>query len=140
MIPNPLSKPITLTANVEPMGCVRMTQRGKWTSPAAQRYIAYKGTLSWLLQKRWASEPTECICGIKITFYMPIPKSWSQKKRKEHEGQLHNKKPDIDNIIKGLFDAANGIIWKDDNQVARVEAEKRYSSQPRIEMEVTLLY
>ncbi|MCI3922444.1 RusA family crossover junction endodeoxyribonuclease [Paenibacillus sp. TRM 82003] len=122
-----------ITCVVEPMGAVRMTQRGKFKSPSAQRYIAWKTRIGWWLKKQWA-DPTEAAVGVKVTFYMPIPQSLSQKKQREMNGTYHTKKPDIDNLVKALFDGANGIIWRDDNQVVRVETEKRYSDDPRIEL------
>lgn len=121
---------------MEPMAAVRMTQRGKFKSPSAQRYIAWKTQMGWWIRKQW-DEPTEAAVAVVATFYMPIPESWSQKKQREAIGKPQTKKPDIDNLLKGLFDAANGIIWKDDNQVVKVTAEKRYSDNPRIEMTVT---
>lgn len=125
-----------LIANVEPMGCVRMTSRGKFVKGNAQRYLSYKQMIALQIRKQW-KEPTPAACGVKATFFMPIPESWSKKKQREHDGKPVTVKPDIDNLIKGLFDAANGIIWQDDNQVIRCEAEKVYSTSPRIEFEVT---
>lgn len=125
-----------IIANVNPMGAVRMTGRGKWVKGNAQRYLVYKNLIGLQLRKQW-QEPTQAACGVKAMFYMPIPASWSKKKQKEHDGKPVTVKPDIDNLIKGLFDAANGIVWKDDNQVIRCEAEKVYSMNPRIELEVT---
>ena len=39
-------------------------------------------------------------------------------------------RPDLDNLIKALTDACNGIVWRDDAQIVRLMAEKRYSEQP----------
>lgn len=120
---------------VEPMGAVRMTGRGKFVKPSAQRYLAYKQSIGYQL-RRAVDKPTESAVGVKVTFHMPIPGSWSKKKQREHIGRPHTVKPDIDNLIKGCFDAANGIVWKDDNLVARCEAQKIYSVTPGIEIEV----
>lgn len=57
----------------------------------------------------------------------PIPKSWSKKKRKD--AFYVTKKPDIDNIIKSIFDGLNGVAWTDDSLVAVLEASKRYTEQ-----------
>lgn len=52
----------------------------------------------------------------------------------------HTAKPDIDNLIKFLFDCANGIVFYDDKQVFRiVDARKEYceyGDRPGTEMEV----
>ena len=37
-------------------------------------------------------------------------------------------KPDLDNYIKSVLDAMNGIILKDDSQIVSIEASKKYTS------------
>lgn len=36
-------------------------------------------------------------------------------------------KPDLDNIIKAICDACNGVVFKDDSQVVRITACKEYA-------------
>lgn len=117
-----------------PMGAVRMTQRGKWTSDSAKRYLDYKHTIAWQIRANYRDGPTDCAVGVEITFHMPIPKSWSRKKQQEAIGKPHQVKPDIDNLVKGCFDAANGLIWKDDALVVDCKAKKIYSESPGIEI------
>lgn len=117
-----------------------MTGRGKWTSPTAKKYLRWKEAVGYLLTAQHRKEPTEYACAVKAIFRMPIPESWSKKKRAEAIGKPVPVKPDIDNLVKGLFDAANGIVWKDDNQVVRCEAEKVYSDSPGITLEVTEVF
>jgi Holliday junction resolvase RusA-like endonuclease len=59
------------------------------------------------------------------------PASWSQKKRAAAIGReiAHTVRPDLDNILKAWLDALNGIVYRDDTQVVRVAAEKRYGPQ-----------
>lgn len=65
---------------------------------------------------------------VNISCYMPIPKTLGNKVK---AGDAHIKKPDLDNIIKQL-DALNGIVYKDDSQIAALMAAKIYSNEPRI--------
>lgn len=37
---------------------------------------------------------------------------------------------------KAILDALNGIVFKDDNQIAYLKLEKRYSLNPRIELKI----
>lgn len=45
-------------------------------------------------------------------------------------------KPDIDNVIKVICDALNGIAYKDDTQIIKVTAEKFYSDEPKVIVEI----
>lgn len=50
--------------------------------------------------------------------------------------ELPCKKPDIDNVIKIILDALNGIAYKDDCQVVEVIAVKKYTEETeRVELE-----
>jgi len=40
-----------------------------------------------------------------VTFCLPMPVSWSQKKKILMDGKPHQQTPDIDNLIKALFDS-----------------------------------
>lgn len=75
---------------------------------------------------------------VSMTAYYPIPKSASRKKKEEMSaGRIRPaKKPDIDNIIKSVLDALNGVAYHDDTQVVAVFAEKYYSDTPRVEVEI----
>ena len=64
---------------------------------------------------------------------LPIPKSWSKKKKKQAvEGTLRPvKRPDIDNYVKALLDSCNDVVFVDDSQVVDMMVSKVYSHQPR---------
>jgi len=47
----------------------------------------------------------------------------------------HTKRPDLDNVVKAVKDAAKGVLWLDDSQVAVLEAVKlvcRQGDAPRV--------
>lgn len=48
-------------------------------------------------------------------------------------------KPDIDNITKIVLDGLNGIAYKDDNQITKIEVKKIYSETSYIEVEINYL-
>ncbi len=70
---------------------------------------------------------------VQLVFYMPIPKSYA---RHIKPGRMHNKKPDIDNMIKFILDCMNGIAYEDDAQICKISALKIYSHQPRTEITI----
>ncbi|MGM7634197.1 RusA family crossover junction endodeoxyribonuclease [Bacillus sp. Hm123] len=133
-------KMINLFFPVEPMGAVRMTKRGKYVSDSAKRYLAYKAHLQWLTKQQINGEFYSAgALQVNILFIMPIPESWSMKKKREAVGQYHVKKPDADNLVKGVFDSLNKFAWTDDNQVAKVIAEKVYGEYPGINVVIKQL-
>ncbi|MFT0800348.1 RusA family crossover junction endodeoxyribonuclease [Bacillus swezeyi] len=124
---------ITLNIPVEPMGAVRMTGRGKFVKPNAKRYLSYKDFIK--LKAKEQLKGQDLFTGpitVDILFQMPIPKSWAKWKKRIAPGKRHISTPDIDNLIKGVFDALNSIAWTDDKQVSDVTAVKIYSEEPGI--------
>jgi Holliday junction resolvase RusA-like endonuclease len=41
---------------------------------------------------------------------------------------------DVDKLVRALLDGMTGEVFRDDNQVVRVEATKAYGSPPRVEV------
>ena len=53
------------------------------------------------------------------------------------EGEiLPLKKPDMDNIVKVVADALNGVAYQDDKQVILVSAKKAYSAMEGLDITV----
>lgn len=58
---------------------------------------------------------------VGIAAFRKLPKS----RPKSVTSEPDTGKPDIDNIVKAVFDGLNGIAWDDDSQVTVVRAEKK---------------
>lgn len=69
---------------------------------------------------------------VNLLIGVQIPASWSKKKKMAAlTGQLFpTSKPDLDNSIKSVFDAMNGVVYKDDAQVVTTVTKKRYREAP----------
>lgn len=78
---------------------------------------------------------------VAICLYVTPPASWSQKKQRAAlAGEVFpTSKPDIDNCLKGIMDACNEIVWKDDKQAVDVVMRKRYATTARATVEVRAL-
>jgi len=76
--------------------------------------------------------------GLLVRAFKSIPQSWSKKdKLAALRGEIFPlTKPDHDNYIKIVSDAFNGLIYRDDALVMDSHQIKRYSDQPRLEIEV----
>ena len=75
---------------------------------------------------------------VTITAYFEIPKS---TKKSDKENMLNNtisptKKPDIDNIVKSILDSMNKFAFKDDNQITKLEVEKKYSLEDKVYVKI----
>ncbi|MBR6337376.1 MAG: RusA family crossover junction endodeoxyribonuclease [Ruminococcus sp.] len=66
---------------------------------------------------------------VGVTAYVAIPKSTTKKQRALIEAgkKLPEKKPDVDNILKIVLDALNGVAYDDDKQVTSSFPRKRYA-------------
>ena len=73
---------------------------------------------------------------LRIVARFEPPKSTSKKKQQQMiSGELHvMKKPDIDNIVKVVADALNGVAYKDDTQIVFVAAKKAYSAEEGLDV------
>lgn len=92
---------------IVPMGKPRMTRADKWKKrPEVMRYRAFCDEV----RLRGVALPES---GAHVTFVLPMPASWSKKKRQQHNGQPHQAKPDCDNMLKALMDA----IFADDAHI-----------------------
>lgn len=75
---------------------------------------------------------------VRIEAGMPIPESWSQKKRQAAlSGDLNPiGKPDFDNLAKCCGDALNKIVWHDDSQIIVCAFRKFYAAAPCLTVSV----
>lgn len=73
---------------------------------------------------------------MRVEIYRGIPKSWTLKKQREAElGHVKpTLKPDVDNYVKAIKDALNGICYVDDSQVTFLMISKHYARDPRVEI------
>ena len=80
----------------------------------------------------------EKILKANVLIGVSIPKSYTKKKQALCRDRVlaPNKKPDIDNILKAIFDALNGYAYEDDVQITRVCAEKVYAEEPFVEVTI----
>ena len=75
---------------------------------------------------------------VNIIAYFAIPKT---TKKSDINEMLENnisptKKPDIDNIVKVLLDSMNKFAFKDDNQITKLEVEKKYAQEEKVYVKI----
>ena len=105
-----------------------------YTPKETREYEQMVGIYARIAVKR----PLRGAIRVKVDFYLPIPKSWPEgKKRLAEAGEIRPaSKPDLDNLEKALFDGINGIVWIDDAQVVEVHKAEWYGD-PRTDVEIS---
>ena len=89
---------------------VRMTRRGKWSSPQAQEYLASKAAIQMQLKAQMAGREPLGREPLSVRLWIRVSE------------RLHTK--DLDNQIKAILDACNGIVWADDRWVDAIHAQR----------------
>ena len=107
----------------------RVTRNGTFTPTKTKNYqqevkLAYIDKYSPYL----GEEPVKMFLEIETK----PAETLSKKKKEELYGKPDLRKPDIDNICKSVADGLNGIAYKDDNQVYKLDAKKIYSRDNKI--------
>jgi Holliday junction resolvase RusA-like endonuclease len=75
---------------------------------------------------------------LNVCFYVPYPKSATAVKRNAMLWGLirPNTKPDLDNLLKFLCDAANEVLFSDDCKIVDSSQKEFYSDKPRTEITI----
>ena len=58
-------------------------------------------------------EPGDGPLVVGLVFYLPMPASWSKKKRNDMLRRPHCQKPDLDNLAKAVLDGLSPVIGDD---------------------------
>jgi len=84
-------------------------------------------------------EPFDCPILLDCVFVMPIPSSWPSWKREAAAGGyvFHDKKPDLDNLVKLLMDGLSGLFWTNDSRIYAGQRSKIFGATPRTWARVT---
>ena len=124
-----------------PKGRPKFARRGKGVvayTPA--KTAAYETLVQHAAGAAMAGRaPTARPVKLVVNLALQVPASWSKKRRAlAIAGEIRaTKKPDADNVLKGLKDGCNGIVWNDDAQVVCIELWKAYGESPGAVVSVT---
>lgn len=104
---------------------------GHAVTPAKTRKAEERTAEEWIRQA--GAVPLIGSVKMDIAFFLETPKSWSRKQQAAANRREIRpvKRPDLDNLIKLIQDALNGIAYHDDKQIQEITARKYYSAKPR---------
>ena len=100
-----------------------MTRRDVWAKRSV--VIRYREYCDELRRQAGTWELPEAF---SAKFIIPMPSSWSKKKKLQMVATPHQQRPDADNLCKALMDA----LLKEDSQVWKLEIEKIWGEEGMI--------
>ena len=102
---------------IDPVAKPRQTRSDKWKQrPCVLKYRAFADELRYKCKLAGIKIDSE----LDIEFNIPMPKSWSKKKKAEMLWKPHQQKPDIDNLVKALLDS----LLPEDSHIWKISASK----------------
>jgi len=108
--------------NIAPVSKPRMTQRDRWAKrQSVLKFFAFRDAV-----RQYCKTHAIAWWSFEIEFHVPMPKSWSQKKKNLFNCTCHNQRPDLDNYLKAWKDS----VFEEDSVVWRVHASKLWTSGP----------
>lgn len=94
----------------------------------------FEQLIQWYFLSKYklSEKPSNKAIKAEIDVVYKPAKTASRKSILMVNGKSCTKKPDLDNIVKSILDALNGIAYEDDSQVSELIAKKRYGDEDRI--------
>ncbi|HAP3794543.1 RusA family crossover junction endodeoxyribonuclease [Enterococcus faecalis] len=135
---------ITIPMTPKPQSRPRFARRGRYVQTYEDSTMkTYKQQVKTYLRRAKPKLIEKGPIMAHVTFYVQAPKSALSNKQKRSDVKLErkycDKKPDLDNYFKAVTDAAEGILYKNDGQIAVIVCQKLYSIRPRTEIEIMSL-
>ena len=107
--------------NITPCPKPRMTKADRWRKrPSVLKFFEFRDAV-----RKWEEDMNEILEmeSFEISFHVPMPKSWSKKKKADMDKRPHQQRPDLDNYLKAWKDS----VYKEDAIVWRVKASKLWT-------------
>jgi Holliday junction resolvase RusA-like endonuclease len=101
--------------------------RGRTLIPDNPGEPAWAQTVAWTARAtlRNRLEPDARRYRVRVLFTLPPVTGRGRKNRR-----------DLDKLLRSLLDALTGIVWLDDEQVCKADAEKIVSDRPGADIEI----
>tara|TARA_R100000656_G_scaffold123856_1_gene100904 strand:+ start:1904 stop:2257 length:354 start_codon:yes stop_codon:yes gene_type:complete len=110
-----------MRADIPPCAKPRMTRSDKWKKrQSVLKFFAFRDAV-----RQYSETHAVARYEFDIEFHVPMPKSWSKKKRALYNGQPHQQRPDLDNYLKAWIDS----VFEEDSLVWKVKATKLWTDE-----------
>ena len=119
-----------------PKGRPRFTRSGHVYTPKATKQYEQKVATHLLAQ---GAKPTDKAIRFTAVIVRPYLKSWTKKQLEEaKQGKAYPiTRPDLDNYLKAILDASNGVLFFDDSQICSLgDSRKEYGEEEQVIIEI----
>jgi len=112
----------------------------RWGTFYGKKYKQFKLEMGLLLidaDKNNPVNPTKWLEGLisaDMTFFIPMAKSWSNKKKTSKNGQFCDNNADLDNYEKAILDSLNNVYFHDDKQIVVQKSKKIWAKKGSIKI------
>lgn len=104
----------------------------RWSTYYGKKYTQFKKDMAVMTADIKTIPMTGNIFA-ELQFNVPIPKSWSKKKKEAKNGAYCDNHADIDNYCKAILDSLNNIYYDDDKQIVMLKATMLWATEPSID-------
>ena len=130
---------ISLTFNINPVPASR-PRVTRWGTFYGKKYKEFKREMGVLLIE--SDVPSlvnpvlwlEGLISADMTFFVPMAKSWSKKKKSLKDGQFCDNNADLDNYEKSILDSLSTVYFHDDRQIAQQKSQKIWAETGSIKI------
>jgi Holliday junction resolvase RusA-like endonuclease len=130
---------ISLTFNISPVPASR-PRVTRWGTFYGKKYKEFKREMGVLLiesDKPSTVNPVlwlEGLISADMTFFVPMAKSWSKKKKSLKDGQFCDNNADLDNYEKSILDSLSTVYFHDDRQIVQQKSQKIWAETGSIKI------
>jgi|TARA_B100000497_G_C7396044_1_gene251591 Holliday junction resolvase RusA-like endonuclease len=110
----------------------------RWSTYYGKKYTNFKEEMLSLTSDI-VFTPLEGNIFAQLQFNVPIPKSWTKKKKEAKNGAYCDNHADIDNYCKAILDSLNGVYYEDDKQIVMLQATMLWATEASIDCTFTTL-
>lgn len=131
----------SISGRAIPKARPRVTRSGYAYTPRTTQHFERLVQMEYWNQCGTDMFPDKAALVVNIEFRFAPPKSWPEKKRNEviEKMEYPTCRPDLDNLVKAVTDALNGIAYKDDSQIVALTCRKVYGYKDQTGVRISTL-
>ena len=127
-----MNNSVELQYDIDPVPASR-PRVTRWGTYYGKKYKNYKAAMKELTDKG-DEKYLEGLIFADMTFFVPMAKSWSKKRKAESFGRYCNNNADLDNYEKAILDSLSGVVFYDDCQIVTQVSRKIWSEKGSTEV------